>query len=960
MAVLLGALAVAFLSYEAGEWRGSQLRLVEMHARVLEDQTSATLGATEVILRALKPVLAEHDGPGDKDARADLLSDNLRGRPFLRSLSLVDAQGTVLASSSPSNVGARVPVNWLAAKAESAGAARLMPLVAGRDIDQLGQVPLSSARVLALPMVIHMRAVQGSRTLVALINPDHFATQFDRMLAPSSVRALLVGMDGSFVTGTDDVALPAGSPLRALPAFRDYLPARESGAMAGQGSDGRPALAAFRLLRNWPLVVLVEVEDRPWASMRDLTWWVAAFVLFSWVLIAQGARIGSRSLQRDEQLNRGLTEAHAATQASESLKQAILQSSLDAIVTIDTHGLVVDFNAAAERMFGHQAPDITGLPMHELIVPPQYREAHLAGMSRYRSTRVAHVLNRRIEIEALRSDGTLFPVELTIVPVRTPAGELFTATLRDITERTRVEKALRASSELLDKTGRIGGVGGWEYDLATDTVTSTAEACRIQETSEGGTGDLAAILSFYPPGAREVIAQAVQRCLASGEPFDLELPFVTARGRSLWVRTAGTAERTEQGITRLVGALQDITERRRAQQELLDARQRELQVGARIQRSLLVTHTPPDLNGLQMSSFSQASQGIDGDFVEVLSVGSHCVDIITGDVMGKGLPAAMMGAATKLQFSRSIAELLVAADNRAMAVPRPAEVVAAVHRAMTPALQELDAFVTLCYLRIDTQRMVVTWVGCGHEETQVISHGTMTLLANQHPPLGVLDNADYIDSERALSPGDAIFLCSDGVTDALRSDGERVGRARVMEAVARRVSLHESPAAALHAVRCDLLSGSVRMPDDVTMVLVQLPAGEALLHRIELAPELASIRPLRSFVERELAGLGLDAGEAGLLCVACVEAFTNVVRHATGLLDGSPVEVVSRRQGPLFELDLVYVGDAFHPPSDSQMAELDTFPEGGFGLQIILGSADQVDYLHHSGVNTVRLRKNLP
>lgn len=954
---LLAVVTAAFLSFQVREWRSNHLQLVTMHARVLEDQTAATLAATELILRAMQPLMTQKGKASDMQGWAELLANNLQGRPYLRSLSLVGADGKVLASSSVSNIGIQVPPDWRLADVNQG--VKLLNLVAGRDMDQLGRVPLAQAQVLALPMVLHTETPQGPGWLVALINTDHFATQFDRMLGQSDLRALLATMEGSLITATDAVILPAGTSLKTLPAFSSYLPAKEFGSLAATGIDGKPTLSAFRLLRNWPIVVLVEEPDEPWKHLNELVWLAAGLTAMAWLLIAMGARLGSRSLSRDEQFNRDLALAHTATQASDSLKQAILQSSLDAIVTVDPEGGVVDFNAAAERMFGHQASAIKGLPLQDLIGPMYHPAAHQAGMARFMATQIAHVLNKRIEVEALHADGSLFPVELTIVPVSTDKGELFTATLRDITERQRVEHALRASSALLDKTGRIGGVGGWDYDVAADAVTSTHEACRICEVPEGTTSNLRDTLSFYPAEAHHVISAAVQRCLDSGEPFDLELPFVTAKRRAIWVRATGTAERTEGRITRLVGALQDISERRRSQQDLVDARQRELQVGARIQQSLLVTPTPPDLNGLQISSYSQASQGIDGDFVEVVRIGDHCVDIITGDVMGKGLPAAMMGAATKLQFSRSIAELLLSRKD-SQEIPRPAEVVAAVHRAMTPALQALDAFVTLCYLRVDTQSNTVTWVGCGHEETLVVSQDFITLLANQHPPLGVLDSSDYIDSEQLLKPGDTLFLCSDGVTDAMRSDGQRVGRTRVSESVARRVALHESPAAVLHAVRGDLLASGVRMDDDVTMVVVQVPAGAEAVHRIELPPRLDAIKPLRDFVDRELAGKGLDPGQAGLLCVACVEAFTNVVRHASGLLPGSPIEVVARQLGRHLELDLVYLGDAFRPPDNPPLADLSDFPEGGFGLHIIHGSADRVDYLHHYAINTVRLSKQLP
>lgn len=1082
--LLAAALALAFLAYAEREIRSQQRSAVEMQARVLEDQTSAVVAGTDTILRSLATVLAQQR-PAQQAGGADaLLADSLRGRPFLRSVSLVDEQGRVRASSNAENLRAVVPPAWLAAAADAQGRTRLLPVASGRDLDDLNRVPLGQARLLAMPMLAPLPGPADGWFVVALINPDHLATQFERMLEGSGLRALLLGLDAAFIVGTSDVAMAAGTSLRGLPAFERHLPQLEAATDIGPGADGQPALASFRATRAWPLVVLVEQRYQAWPqALRDVGWWTAGFLLSTWVLLAGAAWVARRSFRRDERLNHDLVEAHTATQASESRKLAILQSSLDAIVTVDSQGRVIEFNAAAERMFGYAAAQAVGRPMHELIVPAQHRAAHQAGMARYRATGEVRVMNRRIEIEALRADGTVFPVELTIVPVRTDAGEIFTATLRDITERRRVESALRdsearanatfeqaavgvleqdfdqrllrvnqtlctmlgytreellsmrvggivhpqdfaAASEgfralrsgevahfatdrryrrkdgsylwtrltaspargsdgrpthligivedisarrqaedalrdsqaLLDKTGRIGGVGGWEYDVATGVVTSTAQSCRIHEIPTGTHGTLAQTLAFYAPEAQPVIGAAVQRCLELGEGFDVELPFVTARGRSIWVRALGTAEYRDGRVARLVGALQDVTERRRARKELLDARERELQVGARIQQSLLVTKPPADLAGLQISSYSQASQGIDGDFVEVIRVGDHCVDLIAGDVMGKGLAAAMMGAATKLQFSRSFAELLMA-PGAAGQVPRPAEVVAAVHRAMTPALQALEAFVTLCYLRIDTRRHTITWVGCGHEETLCVGAGAARALANQHPPLGVLDGADYREDEQPVAPGELVFLCSDGVTDALRTDGERVGRDRVCDAVVRRAGLHATPGAVLHSLRADLLLQGVQMQDDVTMVVLQFPA--APVRRIELPATVAAIRRLREFVTAGTAAEALAEGKAGLLEVACVEAFTNIVRHAQGRPDGAPIEVVARREPGALVLELVHLGAAYTPPAEVPDTDFGVYPEGGFGLEIIRRASDEVAYLHEAGVNTVRMTCHL-
>src|SRR3954464_15593448 len=138
-------------------------------------------------------------------------------------------------------------------------------------------------------------------------------------------------------------------------------------------------------------------------------------------------------------------DAHASMHDSEGRMRAILEAALDCVVTMDEHGCVVEFNPAAERTFGYAREDVLGLEMAELIVPPDLRESHRRGLQRYLDTGSAVVLNRRIEIVGMRSDGVEFPVELAITRIQVPGAPMFTGYLRDITERKRTEQELRAS-----------------------------------------------------------------------------------------------------------------------------------------------------------------------------------------------------------------------------------------------------------------------------------------------------------------------------------------------------------------------------------------------------------------------------------------------------------------------------------------------------------------------------------
>jgi PAS domain S-box-containing protein len=144
-------------------------------------------------------------------------------------------------------------------------------------------------------------------------------------------------------------------------------------------------------------------------------------------------------------------EAAARARESEARKSAILQSALDCIVAMDHRGVIVEFNPAAERVFGYSREEAIGRRMADLIIPPALREAHARGLARYLATGEERMVGRLVEMTAMRADGTLFPVELAISKVDLPGPPLFTGYLRDITERKRAEaevaRALEAERE---------------------------------------------------------------------------------------------------------------------------------------------------------------------------------------------------------------------------------------------------------------------------------------------------------------------------------------------------------------------------------------------------------------------------------------------------------------------------------------------------------------------------------
>lgn len=130
-------------------------------------------------------------------------------------------------------------------------------------------------------------------------------------------------------------------------------------------------------------------------------------------------------------------------EASDRQLRDMLDAALDAHVVMDARGRITRWNAQAEAMFGWRREEIIGKELADTMIPPAFRDAHRIGLGRYLKTGEGPLMNRRVELEALRKNGIAFPVELTVTPIGTADGPAFSAFLRDISERRQVEQQLR-------------------------------------------------------------------------------------------------------------------------------------------------------------------------------------------------------------------------------------------------------------------------------------------------------------------------------------------------------------------------------------------------------------------------------------------------------------------------------------------------------------------------------------
>jgi len=455
---------------------------------------------------------------------------------------------------------------------------------------------------------------------------------------------------------------------------------------------------------------------------------------------------------------------------SEKRIRLIIESSLSAIVIMDSYGIVIDWNHPAEKIFGWTKDEAIGRRLDELIIPPQLRDAHRRGLESFLRTGSGPLLNRLIEQTAIRRDGTEFPVELSISPLKLGNTYIFSGFIHDITERKRLEQRFRQAVEsapnaivMVNKSGTI------------EMVNSQTEA-------------------FFGYSRAELIGQPVEILIPTrfrNAHVGVRQAYLKApvsrpmgAGQDLYgLRKDGTEFPVEIGLslidskeeTLVLSTIVDITTRKTTEAAIRQAQinlaiaQSEIKIAQRIQASLSPS-APIKSNYFEVTGYCLPADQVGGDYFDYFYRNEDHLDMIIADVSGHSIGPALFMVETRS-----------AIRTQAGGSATPAETLSVLNNFLFEDLDKSDYFITLFYLQYNSTTQQLSFANAGHPPPLLLSpfQSECRQLDAEGLILGINKNVVFEEKTTALSQGDLILLYTDGLTEAENADGEFFGLKRV-------------------------------------------------------------------------------------------------------------------------------------------------------------------------------------
>lgn len=317
----------------------------------------------------------------------------------------------------------------------------------------------------------------------------------------------------------------------------------------------------------------------------------------------------------------------AAIERDAALRNAVIDAALDCIIMMNGDGLVVEFNPAAEHVFGYTRDEAVGARLADLIVPEHLRRAHNDGLQKYLTTGEHAVLNKRVEVPAANKAGDELLVELAISPVEFGGRQFFSAYLRDITEARAAQERLRSSEIRFQSLFELSPDAIVVIDERARIVDVNSRACELAKMEKDRMLGLSAF-DFIP---KDQVSNAINgvEMTADVNTVQVQIDFKDSEGTRIPTEVVGRRTETEAG-TLYHGVIRDVSRRKAFEHQLRDAKEAAEQASASKSDFLAnMSHemrTP--LNGVIGSLSLVDHDGVDPETRNLIQAAEHSAETL--------------------------------------------------------------------------------------------------------------------------------------------------------------------------------------------------------------------------------------------------------------------------------------------------------------------------------------------